>query len=112
MNNNEYMKKIPNEEIIQEFKNKIQSLVPAYIMVDVYVSNSKEFLAVLFRYVDGATMTEMIELKKEPSFDINLAKDVVIQMIDKSLRNLEYHSERLKGLKESVLKKYSNEINQ
>lgn len=110
--NNEDIKKIPEEETIEEFKNKVQSLVPAYIIVGAYVSNSKESITVLFRYVDGATVTEIVELKEEPSFDIDLAKDVVVRMIDKSLRNLEYHSERLKGLKESVLKKYVNEVDQ
>lgn len=110
--NNEDIKRVLQKETIEEFKNKIQSLVPAYIIVDAYMSNSKESVTVLFRYVDGATVTEIVELKEEPSFNIDLAKDVVVRMIDKSLRNLEYHSERLKGLKESVLKKYVNEVYQ
>ena len=93
------------QEVMNEFKKKVQSLLPGYIIVDVFETNNCDGVEVLFRYIDNATVSEVIKFKDNPTFDFEQAKDVVIAMIDRSIQNIKYHMERLEKLKQSVIDK-------
>lgn len=96
---------LPSELELEEFKNKVQELLPGYLRVDVHSLNSKDSIEVLFRFVDNAVVTERVKLVDITELDKELAKKVIISMIDKSIMNIKEHEERLKKLRQSVLNK-------
>lgn len=97
--------KLPTDVELEEFKDIIQSFLPGYLRVDTYISNNKDSITVLFRFVDNATVTETVKLGETTMLDKNLAVDVIVSMIDRSIANMKYHEERLEKLKSQVISK-------
>lgn len=99
------MIELPTDLELEQFKEKVQNLLPGYLRVDVHSLNSKDSIEVLFRFVDNAVVTERVKLVDITELDKQLAKKVIISMIDKSIMNIKEHEERLEKLRQSVLNK-------
>lgn len=99
------MVELPTDLELEQFKEKVQNLLPGYLRVDVHSLNSKDSIEVLFRFVDNAVVTERVKLVDITELDKQLAKKVIISMIDKSIMNIKEHEERLEKLRQSVLNK-------
>ena len=84
---------------IHGFVDILKRKLPGYIIPDVVFNSQKDGLLVSLSFPDASKVSTLVRIDSKLTLDEGMAREVLVEILDRSLTNLKSHEERIAQLK-------------
>lgn len=84
---------------VHGFVDLLKHKLPGYIIPEVVFNSQKDGLLVSLSFPDASKVSTLVRIDNKLTLDEGMAREVLIEILDRSLTNLKSHEERLEQLK-------------
>ena len=84
---------------IHDFVDILKRKLPGYIIPDVVFNSQKDGLLVSLCFPDASKVSTLVRIDSKLTLNEGMAREVLVEILDRSLTNLKSHEERIAQLK-------------
>ena len=84
---------------IHDFVDILKRKLPGYIIPDVVFNSQKDGLLVSLSFPDASKVSTLVRIDSKLTLNEGMAREVLVEILDRSLTNLKSHEERIAQLK-------------